>query len=87
MQVETGDERHAGTSARVYAVLYGGKGGTETSGKVWLTGGKFERGKTDVFNVEVAQMLSPLTKIDIGHDNSGAGPGWFCRQVRSAVML
>ena len=48
---------------------------------MWLTGGKFDRGKTDVFNVEVAQMLSPLSKIDVGHDNSGSGPGWFCKQV------
>lgn len=82
-QVETGDERQAGTSARVYIVLHGGKGGTKTSGKIWLNNGKFERGKTDEFNVEVAQMLSPLSKIDIGHDNGGAGPGWFCQQVAS----
>ena len=82
LQVETGDERQAGTSARVYVVLYGGKGGVESSGKVWLTDGRFERGRTDEFNIEVATMLSPLTKIDVGHDNSGPGPGWHCRQVR-----
>lgn len=61
--------------------MYGGKGGTQTSGKIWLKDGKFERGRTDTINVEVAQMLSPLSKIDIGHDNSGSGPGWFCEQV------
>jgi len=65
----------------VYTVLYGGKNGTETSGKIWLEGGKFDRGRTDEFQVQVATNLSPLTKIDIGHDNSGAGPGWFCGQV------
>ena len=74
--------RYAGTSARVYVVLHGGKGGTQTSGKIWLHNGNFERGKVDEFNVEVAQMLSPLSKIDVGHDNSGSGPGWYCKQVR-----
>lgn len=74
--------RHAGTSARIYVVLYGGKGGTQTSGKIWLNDGTFERARTDEFNVEVAQMLSPLAKIDVGHDNTGLGPGWFCKQVR-----
>lgn len=81
LKVETGDVRQAGTSARVYVVLHGGKGGTQTSGKIWLTDGDFKRARTDEFNVEVAQMLSPLTKIDVGHDNSGVGAGWYCHQV------
>ena len=71
----------ADTSARVYVILFGGKKGEENSGKIWLDNGKFDRGRTDIFNVEVAKALSPLSKIEIGHDNSGAGPGWYLDRV------
>ncbi|CAH1787210.1 unnamed protein product [Owenia fusiformis] len=80
IQVTTSDIRHSSTSARVYVVLYG-PGGEKNSGKVWLDGGKFDRGKTDIFNVEVAENLSPLSKIDVGHDNSGSGAGWHLKKV------
>ena len=81
MRVKTGDVTNAGTSAGVYTVLYGGKDGERTSGKILLTSGKFERGRTDTFNFDVAEMLSPLSRIDIGHDNKGPGPGWFLDEV------
>ena len=78
----TGDKSNAATGARVYIVLYGKKG---NSGKLWLEGGTFKRGRTDVFNVEVAQKLAPIEKIDIGHDNSGVGAGWFLDHVRLLI--
>ena len=81
IEVVTGNKSNAGTSAKVYIIMYGGKDGNQTSGKVWLHGGSFTRGRTDVFDVEVADMLSPLSRIDIGHDNSGAGAGWFLDRV------
>ena len=81
IHVRTGDVRHSGTSARVYIVMHGGKKGQENSGKVWLENGNFEKGRTDIFNIEVAKQLCPLSRIDIGHDNSGAGPGWFLDRV------
>lgn len=83
--VKTGDVANAGTSAGVYVVMYGGKGGKggdRNSGKIWLRGGKFERGRTDIFDIEVAEKLSPLSRIDVGHDNKGLGPGWFLDEVR-----
>lgn len=46
-------------------------------------GGKFERNLTDIFNVEVAALLSPLGRITIGHDNDGVSAGWFCDKVWS----
>jgi len=79
--VKTGDVANAGTSAGVYVILYGGKGGAKNSGKIWLADGKFQKGRTDIFNVEVVEPLSPLSHIDIGHDNKGAGPGWFLDEV------
>ncbi len=81
IQVSTGDKANAETSAKVFVILYGGKNGEETSGKIWLPKGRFLKGRTDIFNVEVGQMLSPLSRIDIGHDNSGPGPGWYLDKV------
>lgn len=75
--VTTGDVQGAGTDSRVYIILHGGEKGMETSGKIWLETGKFKRGMIDIFNVDVLTMLSPVTHIDIGHDNKGAAPGWF----------
>ena len=81
VEVVTGDKSNAATSANVYVILYGGKDGNQTSGKIWLQGGSFKRARPDVFTVEVAEMLGRLSRIDIGHDNAGAGPGWFLDQV------
>ena len=78
---------NAGTSAGVFVILYGGKDGEHTSGKILLTGGEFKRNRTDIFNVEVADMLSPLSRIDIGHDNKGAGPGWYLEEARIILSL
>ena len=79
--VVTGDRDNAATSANVFIVMYGGDDGNQSSGKIWLQGGKFKRDRSDIFNIEVATMLSPLSRIDIGHDNSGPGAGWFLDRV------
>uniref|UniRef100_A0A3Q2DDY8 Lipoxygenase homology PLAT domains 1b n=1 Tax=Cyprinodon variegatus TaxID=28743 RepID=A0A3Q2DDY8_CYPVA len=47
----------------------------------FLEGGEFERGLTDIFNVEIAALLSPLSRVTIGHDNDGVSPGWYCEKV------
>ncbi|XP_030849367.1 lipoxygenase homology domain-containing protein 1 [Strongylocentrotus purpuratus] len=80
IRVTTSDKRQAGTDARVYVVMYGGKDGEETSGKVWLDG-NFDRGRTAVCSAEIGSMLSPLSRIDVGHDNSGPGAGWHLDRV------
>ncbi|XP_063398724.1 lipoxygenase homology domain-containing protein 1-like isoform X1 [Mytilus trossulus] len=80
--VSTGDERNAGTDARVFIILHAGKESKEkNSGKIWLDGGSFERNKTDIFDIDVATLLSPLTKIEIGHDNKGVAAGWFVDRI------
>uniref|UniRef100_A0A670JIB8 Lipoxygenase homology PLAT domains 1 n=1 Tax=Podarcis muralis TaxID=64176 RepID=A0A670JIB8_PODMU len=55
--------------------------GLKNSGKVFLEGGEFERARTDLFNVEIAALLSPLSRVSIGHDNAGVGCGWYCEKV------
>lgn len=77
----TGDKKNAGTSAKVYCMLYGGSKGKQSSGKIWLDSGVFQRSRTETFKVDVPTNLSPLSKVEIGHDNAGVGAGWFLDQV------
>uniref|UniRef100_A0A3B3CLJ0 Lipoxygenase homology PLAT domains 1b n=1 Tax=Oryzias melastigma TaxID=30732 RepID=A0A3B3CLJ0_ORYME len=46
-----------------------------------LEGGSFERALTDIFVVEIAALLSPLSRVTIGHDNDGLSAGWYCEKV------
>ena len=69
-----GDVRNASTSA-VFIVLFGGEDGEKNSRKFVLR--NFERGRTDIFQVETTDYLNPLHHITIGH-NTGLGAGWFC---------
>ncbi|XP_058024091.1 lipoxygenase homology domain-containing protein 1 [Ahaetulla prasina] len=78
--VVTGDVRGAGTNSKIHIVLHGSKG-LKNSGKIFLEGGKFERSRTDLFNIEIAALLSPLSRISIGHDNAGISCGWYCEKV------
>ncbi|XP_053384453.1 lipoxygenase homology domain-containing protein 1-like isoform X6 [Mercenaria mercenaria] len=80
ISVVTGDRQNAGTDANVFVVLHNGKKKLD-SGKVWLSDGKFKRGMTQIFHINLQVMLSPLTSLEIGHDDSGAAPGWHCDQV------
>ena len=51
--------------------------------QVFLEGGKFERGLTDIFTVEIAALLSPLSRVTVGHDNGGVSAGWYCEKVHT----
>lgn len=76
----TGDLRGAGTNSKIHLVMHGYKG-LKNSGKIFLEGGAFERGLIDIFNVEICELISPLSRVTIGHDNGAVGAGWFCEKV------
>ncbi|KAK7896482.1 hypothetical protein WMY93_021807 [Mugilogobius chulae] len=80
VQVMTGDVRGAGTNSKIHMVMHGVKG-IKNSGKVFLEGGAFERRLIDVFNVEICELISPLSRVTIGHDNGAVGAGWYCEKV------
>ncbi|KAF3695639.1 Lipoxygenase -like proteiny domain-containing protein 1 [Channa argus] len=80
VQIVTGNIRGAGTNSKIHIVMHGSKG-LKNSGRVFLEGGKFERALTDIFSVEIAALLSPLSRVTIGHDNGGVSAGWFCEKV------
>ncbi|KAM7126032.1 lipoxygenase homology domain-containing protein 1 isoform 1-T1 [Molossus nigricans] len=76
----TGDLRGAGTKSKIYLVMYGARG-NKNSGKIFLEGGVFGRGRTDIFHIELAVLLSPLSRVSIGHGNVGVNKGWYCEKV------
>ncbi|XP_062291185.1 lipoxygenase homology domain-containing protein 1 [Scomber scombrus] len=80
VQVMTGNVRGAGTNSKIHMVMHGSKG-IKNSGKVFLEGGTFERGLIDIFNVEICELISPLSRVTIGHDNGAVGAGWYCEKV------
>ncbi|XP_033845859.1 lipoxygenase homology domain-containing protein 1-like [Periophthalmus magnuspinnatus] len=80
VQVMTGDVRGAGTNSKIHMVMHGTKG-IKNSGKIFLEGGAFERRLIDVFNVEICELISPLSRVTIGHDNGAVGAGWYCEKV------
>ncbi|XP_041435163.1 lipoxygenase homology domain-containing protein 1-like [Xenopus laevis] len=80
VSIMTGDIRGAGTDSKVHVILHGEKG-LKNSGKLFLEGGEFERGRIDIYNIEIAALLSPLTRVTIGHDGHGVGAGWYCEKV------
>ncbi|KAM4708199.1 lipoxygenase homology domain-containing protein 1 [Discoglossus pictus] len=80
VSIMTGDIRGAGTDSKVHIILHGSKG-LKNSGRIFLEGGEFERRKIDIFNIEIAALLSPLSRVTIGHDGRGVGSGWYCEKV------
>lgn len=80
VKVLTGDRRGAGTDANVFIVIYGDKGISGQPKTLQTGANNFERGATDTFGVEAAD-LGDLNKIRIGHDGTGWGSAWFLDKV------
>lgn len=88
--VQTGSHKYAGTEASVRITLYGvdKATGKETRSRedIRLENGRdnFTKGKLDKFVLAPMLDLGDIKKIRIGHDNSGAAPGWQldCVEVR-----
>merc|ERR1711862_749141 len=79
VSVITGDRLGAGTDSNVSIIIFGENG---DSGSYNLDSSKndFERNQTDTFGVNIPD-LGEITKIRIGHDDSGWNSGWFLDKV------
>ncbi|KAH9523747.1 hypothetical protein Btru_040820 [Bulinus truncatus] len=77
----TGRDQGSETSAKIYLNVYGDLG---DSGKRMLRNSDkskpFQRGQSDTFEIE-AVHLGNLNKIQIGHNETKPGDGWFCEKV------
>ncbi|XP_052559122.1 lipoxygenase homology domain-containing protein 1-like isoform X2 [Tympanuchus pallidicinctus] len=81
VSVLTSDMPSAGTSSKVYIILYGDH---SSSGPIFLDGEKgklFQRGSEDVFTIHTGNV-GRLYKIRIGHTNAGSCPAWHCKEVQ-----
>ncbi|CAF1135774.1 unnamed protein product [Rotaria sordida] len=78
IKVYTGNKINAGTNSRVYIIIHGKN---SSSNQIFLSNGKFEKKSINKFTIYASNNLSPLTALDIGHDNSGLAPGWYLDKV------
>jgi len=78
--VYTANEYWAGTDSKVFIQIYGEKG---ISDKIWLQSkpSSFEGDSVDKFNVNVRKDIGFITKLKIGHNNSGKSAGWLLKKV------
>ncbi|VDP26141.1 unnamed protein product [Schistosoma curassoni] len=82
VRIITGDKVYAGTDASVYITLFGenGDSGERKLTKSLTHRNKFERGQTDVFQLEIVD-LGKINKVRIRHDNSGVNPSWYLSMI------
>ncbi|KAL3317120.1 Lipoxygenase y domain-containing protein 1 [Cichlidogyrus casuarinus] len=82
IRVKTGDLDGSGTDANVYLTIQGDRGDTGerklASSLTYMD--KFERGHTDIFAWEAAD-LGTIYKTRIRHDNSGPSASWFLDSI------
>lgn len=79
--IHTGDKKNAGTDSQVYVELFGEKSGNKSSGMINLKDCKFKRGETTKKTIFADMMLRPISKVLVGHDNTGADPSWFLERI------
>jgi len=75
--IVTANKHGAGTEANVFLQVFGTSGEIE---RMALGKGKFDRGQTHKHDFQ-GKEIGAITKIRLGHDNSGLGPGWLVESV------
>ncbi|MEQ2307153.1 hypothetical protein AMECASPLE_015419, partial [Ameca splendens] len=79
--IHTGLCSSAHMTAKVYIVLYGENGFSQTK-ELQVPGCTlFRRNTKDTFIVSAAVSLGPVWGVHIWHDNSGPSPDWYLKQV------
>uniref|UniRef100_A0A3Q2NUX1 Polycystin 1 like 1, transient receptor potential channel interacting n=1 Tax=Fundulus heteroclitus TaxID=8078 RepID=A0A3Q2NUX1_FUNHE len=79
--VHTGLCSAARMTAKVYIVLYGADGFSQTK-ELQVPGcSLFRRNATDTFILSAADSLGPVWGVHIWHDDSGSSPDWYLKQV------
>ncbi|XP_023220362.1 uncharacterized protein LOC111622242 [Centruroides sculpturatus] len=83
MIIETGFYWNAGTTAMVCVVLHGENGMSETTSLVNRDSNHalFRRGSINTFYISTQSNLGNLWKLQIWHNNGGASPSWFLKNI------
>ncbi|KAM8822788.1 polycystin-1-like protein 1 [Spinachia spinachia] len=79
--IHTGPRSAARMSAKVYIVLRGKFGFSQTR-ELQVPGcNLFRRNSQDTFILSTAESLGPVWGVHIWHDNCGPSPNWYLKQV------
>uniref|UniRef100_G3UAW3 Polycystin-1-like protein 1 n=1 Tax=Loxodonta africana TaxID=9785 RepID=G3UAW3_LOXAF len=79
--IDTGFRAPAQLTAKVYIVLYGENGLSETRELYCPEKPLFERNSRHTFILSVPGHLGPLWKIRLWHNNCGPSPSWYISHV------
>ena len=79
--IKTGNRKNAGTDANVYVQLCGSRGISQEF-LIGTAKSCFETNKEDGFHIVCDYDWGILDSINIRHDNTGNGPGWFIESIR-----
>lgn len=79
LTIKTGTQWNAGTTSKVYAIVHGTHGMSETRElQSKQTGQLFTRGALCTFILTTAEPLGDILKVQLWHDNSGGrSAGWY----------
>ncbi|KAM9192129.1 LOW QUALITY PROTEIN: polycystin-1-like protein 3 [Dugong dugon] len=81
IQVYTGYQRRAATTAKVVITLYGSEGSSEPHHLCDSQKAVFEQAGLDVFLLTTQSSLGELHSLQLWHDYSGISPSWYINQV------
>ncbi|KAM9607613.1 LOW QUALITY PROTEIN: polycystin-1-like protein 3 [Trichechus inunguis] len=81
IQVYSGYQRRAATTAKVVITLYGSEGSSEPHHLCDSQKAVFEQGGLDVFFLTTESSLGELHSLRLWHDYSGISPSWNVNQV------
>ena len=83
IEVQTGDNRGAGTSANVFITLFGNKGQTkEIRLTSYMSGNAFENGDLDEATLANLKDIGTVNKVKIRHDNKNPRSGWYIDWIK-----
>ncbi|KAL2085906.1 hypothetical protein ACEWY4_019226 [Coilia grayii] len=79
--VDTGLRSRANMTAKVYLVLYGEEGVSETK-ELYIPERKlFTRNSKNTFILSTAESLGSIWMVRVWHDNGGPSPSWYVSRV------
>ncbi|GAA6093975.1 polycystic kidney disease protein 1-like 2 [Tachysurus ichikawai] len=81
LNVQTGNRKHGGTTAKVMMTVEGTDGESETHVLGYPDQPAFEKGGVDMFILSTPFALGELKNIKLWHDNTGGDPDWFLQKV------
>ncbi|XP_065828991.1 uncharacterized protein [Oscarella lobularis] len=80
IEVHTGSEPLAGTTAKIFVNIYGEAGNSGPRELSRKNESYFQRNQVDIFTVS-SSSLGKIKGIKVWHDNSGDAPDWFLEKI------